>query len=108
MTTIQIFCAGVLAGTHRGSDVSPRGGFRHALADHSFAVGRLRRAAREAFCDKTLDLVGRVGWEPASAIDCPRCRDIADRLLGPTASKFRSGQFVWVEAREGDRRAEDA
>jgi hypothetical protein len=96
-TTIKIFSAG---------DVAAGGLLHHAVVDRPFAVGRLKRAVGEALCDKTLELVDPLGWKPANAIDCPRCRDLTVRLLGPTVTRFRSDQSVLVEAHEHDRPSE--
>jgi hypothetical protein len=102
-TTIKIFSARERAAASADRDVGVCRPLEHAVADHPFAVGRLRRAAREAFCDKTLEVADPFGWRRASAIDCPRCRDLARRLFGSTVTRFRSGQSVWAEAQEGDR-----
>jgi phage FluMu protein Com len=103
MTMIRIFSAGSLAGTNPGGDVSACPLLHHAVADRAFAIGRLKRTIREAFCDKTLALVGQLGWREASAIDCPRCTDLAGRLFGSASTRFRSGQAIWAEADEDDR-----
>jgi phage FluMu protein Com len=103
MTLIRIFSAGALDGATHVSGVTACPLLHHAVADHAFAVGRLRRTVREAFCDKTLALVGQLGWREASEIDCPRCSDLAGRLFGSTATRFRSGQSVWAEAHDDDR-----
>lgn len=103
MTMIRIFSAGALAGAYPGGGVSACPLLHHAVADHAFAIGRLKRTVREAFCDKTLAVVGQLGWKEASAIDCPRCSDLAGRLSGSTATRFRSGQAIWAEADEADR-----
>jgi hypothetical protein len=100
---IQIFSSGALPGALRASDTNAGGPLHHAVADRPFAVGRLRRAVGEALCNKTLELVDPLGWKQASAIDCPRCGDITGRLLGPTVTRFRSDQSVFVEAHEHDR-----
>jgi hypothetical protein len=71
--------AGVLAAAYRGKDISERALLVHAVSDEPVARGRLRRDAREAFCDRKLDLVDEGGWQTEAEITCPKCLAILAR-----------------------------
>lgn len=83
MPTINVYAAGVLAGAYGFK--GRRGGFDenktmllHAVSDADFTVGRLKREAGEAFCNKNLstatNLADSGSWESdVKKVDCPKC-----------------------------------
>lgn len=71
--------AGVLAAAYRGKDLSQRALLVHAVSDKAVVLGRLRREAGEAFCNRKLDLVDEGGWQPAADVTCPKCAAILSR-----------------------------
>jgi hypothetical protein len=75
VTMTKVFAAGVLAGAYKGGGLE-RTLLQHAVSDEPVREGRLKREPGEAFCDRKLDLVDSVMWEPSIAVTCPKCIEI--------------------------------
>lgn len=97
---IKLFAAGVLAGAYKGADISDRALLKHAVADAAVTVGRLKREAGEALCNRKVNTVDSYVWEPVSEVTCPKCREIAARLA--PAPSVRSMSQLRADARNGD------
>lgn len=79
MKQATIYAAGVLAGAYRGRDISARELLKHAVADAPIAIGRLKRDAGEALCDRSIHVVDSEQWEPITKVTCPRCKTLLRR-----------------------------
>ena len=74
----QIFAAGVLAGAYRAGRLEAVL-LKHGTSNGPVREGRLKREYGEALCDRKINLVDEVIWEPASEITCPKCKEIVAR-----------------------------
>lgn len=75
---IKLFACGVLAASYRGRDLSQRALLSHAVSDAPLSVGRLKREAGEALCNRDLGMCGESA--PIERVDCPKCLEIIARL----------------------------
>lgn len=76
MSTPSLFSAGVLAGAYRGGGLD-RTLLSHAVSDAPVTLGRLKRAAGQAFCRPSLDMVDQGAWQQdAGTVTCPTCATI--------------------------------
>ncbi len=83
-----VYAAWMLGGSYKGKNRPLDTILAHAVCKEPIHIGRLKRDAGEAFCNKkyntsTGNLSDEDSWESESSVTCPKCRETIDRIRGP-------------------------